>query len=167
MTLRFTRLPPWSLRTSLMVAVLTLPVMVGTFNGWQTQQQLTAMTEQVQVQLSAHQQAARKIAEKMRRQQKVQAASPVALTLLNPVGKALSAEVALLQVDASFPQQSVRLEVAAQSLSALLDFSARLQRIPARVELHNHRPSQDKSGQWPLRATLNLTLEANKETPHE
>ncbi|OON41343.1 hypothetical protein BTJ39_05105 [Izhakiella australiensis] len=149
-----------------MVAVMTLPVMVGAVGAWQTQQQLTAMTDRAQQQLNAHQQAARKIVEKMRRQQKVKAASPDALSLLNPIGKALSAEVSLLQVDASFQQQHVRMEVAAKSLPALLDFSARLQRIPAKVELQNHRPAQDKSGRWPLQATLNLKMDTHTEAKH-
>lgn len=163
MTPRFTLLPPWSLRISLVVAIMMLPVMVGVFRAWQTQQQLTVMTDRTRQLLIAHQQAARNIVEKIRRQQKVNAVSPVVLNLLNPIGKVLSDDVSILEVDASVQQQRIRLEVSAKSLSALLDFSARLQRIPATVELQNHRAAQDKTGQWPLRATLNLKLNANEE----
>jgi len=158
MTPRFTPIPAWAIRASALVVILTLPLLAGVVHAWHQQRHLETSFEQVQQQLLAHQQAAKKITEKIRRQAKAQHAPPAVLDLLNPIGKALSEDVSLLEVDASLQQKQVRLEVAAKTLPALLDYSGRLQRIPATVELQNHRVASNKESAWPVSATLTLNI---------
>ncbi|WP_345828060.1 hypothetical protein AAGR22_13985 [Erwinia sp. HDF1-3R] len=158
MTPRFTLIPPGSLRVSLIVTLLTLPSIAGIGHAWYHHKQLTSFSKQIEQRLRTHQQAARTITDKIRRLQTSQPVTMAVMTLLDPLGRALSDEVLLQELDASIQQQQVRINVVAKSLPALLDFSARLQRIPAQVELQNHRTSADKNSQWPLSATLSLNM---------
>ncbi|MHC9060944.1 hypothetical protein [Pantoea sp. y20] len=167
MTPRFTTIPAWAIRTSAVVVILTLLLLVSVVHAWHQHRHLEATFEQVQQQLLAHQQAANKIAEKVRRETKEKYSPPAVLDLLNPIGKALSADVSLLEIDASLQQKNIRLEVAAKTLPALLDYSGRLQQIPARVELQNHRVKPDKERAWPVSATLTLNIGNKGDSRHE
>lgn len=140
----------------MIVALLCLPLSIAIGHAWLQQQRLTAISEQTQKKLQEHQRAARAINEKLRQQKKIQPASPAALQLLTPIGTALSQDVALLRLNSNSLKQEVKLEVAAKTLPALLDFTARLQRIPAQVELQNHHSVKEKGTEWPIRAAVNL-----------
>lgn len=167
MTPRFTPIPAWAIRASTVVVILTLPLLAIMIHSWHEQQHLEASFEQVEKQLHAHQQAAKEITEKIRQQAKKKYVPPAVLDLLNPIGKALSEDVSLLEVDASLQQKQIRLEVAAKTLPALLDYSGRLQQIPATVELQNHRVEASKGNTWPVSATLTLNISNKGDSRHE
>lgn len=148
--------PSWALRTSLVVVLLCFPLLIALGHAWSQQQKLMAISEQMQQKLQEHQRAARIINEKLRQQKKIKSISPTALQILTPIGAVLSDDVALLRLNSNSQKREVNLEVAAKTLPALLDFSARLQRIPVQVELQHHHSVKEKGTEWPIRAAVTL-----------
>ena len=152
--------PSWALRTLLIVALLCLPLLVVTGHTWFEIQMLTVAHEQTHLSLSDYKRAECDIKEKLRRQRKDNYSTPIALQGLFPLGSVLSEDITLLTLAANFKEKSARLEIAATSLPALLDFTARVQLIPLQVKLQNHRMEKNRTQKWPVRATMNINLSA-------
>lgn len=148
----------WALRILFFTLLLSLPLLVEIGNGWLKYQAFTEMYEITQKKLQAHQQAARKIHEKLTKQRRLKRTLIPELQQTFPIGAALSNEVSLLMLSFNFEKREARLEVAARSLPTLLDFTERLQQIPAQVNLQNHRLDQTAEDGWPIKATLNIHL---------
>ncbi|WLI78765.1 hypothetical protein Q5705_09580 [Kosakonia sp. H02] len=82
--------------------------------------------------------------------------------MLNPIAKLLMPDVAIVNLYAEPGKKRVRLEVKAMTLEALLDFSTRLEAIPARVELQNHSPAKGGDRKWAVNATLMVIYADNQ-----
>lgn len=152
-------MPPLTIKASLLLLALTVPVLLGVQVERQHQRTLLAQLADEQQQLLAHQQAAETIRARQLSFNKVPAArqeSTPRLAGLATLAHVWQDNVALLSLDLDARQQRIRLELASQSLDSLLDFVSRLQQTPARVGLENHSRDPSLPPPWQIRATLNL-----------
>lgn len=162
---RFSPSAPWASRVLLFTALLSLPIAGLLTREALNQQAVTQKIARAEQQLSQRQQLLNKLheAQKRRARQSHQLnAIPPAIRLMDSVGSAMSAEIALLNIDINPSQRDVRLTVNATSLPALLAFSERLQQLPAHVVLENHRPSSGEASGWPLAASLDVHFVAEE-----
>jgi len=148
--------PPWALRILLMVTILCVPLLAGISKNWFALQTLTENYEQTQEKLLAHKQAERMIKQKSHQKEKFQPTIPSVLKTLFPLGMVLNENIALLTLDLNVKNQDIALDIAAKSLPVLLDFTEKLQHMPAQVELKKHNVAKDKTGDWPIRASINI-----------
>lgn len=155
----FTLNPPWALRTLLLTGLLCLPIASTVIYDLAQQQRLATRTSQAQQQLKVHQQMLRQLREaerrRLRHSQQLQAVPP-AVKQLDSIGIALTPDIALLSIDVTASKRDARLIVNASNLEALLAFSERLQQLPARVVLNNHRQSAKGDSTWPVNAAIDV-----------
>lgn len=166
MTPRFAPRPAWAWRVRLLAIIASLPLAGLLMWSHATSQQLAAETQQVQQQLHAQHQALRLLREAQQRQQQqqyLQQATPPALKMLDAIAAALPSDVVVRVAEVNIAQRSVRLEVNALSIGAVLSFNQLLQQLPAQVTLDNHRKTADKNSAWPVSAalTVDFPLKAN------
>jgi Tfp pilus assembly protein PilN len=165
MTPRFSLTPPWARYALLTTGLLCLPIAGLIVHDSSRQQQLTLEAGQMQQQLHTQQQALRTLRDAqqrlMRQQQQQQTTSP-SLVMLEKIGSVMRPDVVLRAADVSPGQQAVRLEVSSKSLSAVLEFSQDLQKLPAKVALDNHRQATDKNPEWPVLAVLDVNFHPEK-----
>ena len=154
----------WALRTTFLALLFSLPIISGVVYDWMQLQIRTTTYEVTKQKLHEHQRAAAIINEKLRKKKKA-TDSASSLTMLYPIGAVLTADVSLLTVNTSFDKQETRLEIAAQSLPALLEYVKRLQHVPVQAELQSHRLEKDQASRWPIQATVIIRSfpEANNE----
>ena len=152
--------PIWALRAVPIVILLSSLLLAATGHAWYEMQALAEKYEQTYHSALDYKKAEREIREKMRRQRKQPYVSPIALQRLFPIGERLKEDIAILMLDANFKKKQTRLEIAAKSVPGLLDFTARVQKIPFDVKLNDHRMEKEKSQLWPVRATMNINLSA-------
>lgn len=166
MTPRFSLTPPWA-RYVLLATTLTSLTLTGLIlHERSTQQQLALETNEAQQTLQTQQQALRKLREaqqKILRQQQKQQTTAQALVMLEDIGKVLHPGVALRAADVTPSRHSIRLEVSAKSLAALMEFSQALQTLPAHVVLENHRDAAEETPEWPVTAALDVSFQEERD----
>ncbi|MBF1994357.1 hypothetical protein [Serratia symbiotica] len=152
----FYTLPPWAIKSSLLLLILTLPVLLGIHAQWQQQRELRVQLVGEEQQLLAHQQAAEALRLRQKTHTHQQQQSPPRLVGLEILAKAWRNDVALLSLDLDAHSQRMRIELASHSLGALLDFVARLQEAPAKVWLENHTRNPSLIPPWQISGTLHV-----------
>lgn len=166
MTPLFTRNSPWASRALLLTGLLCVPLAVTVTYGLLQHQHLELQTSRAQQQLAERQQVLRQLREaeqrRLRLSQQLQAVPP-AIKLLDNIGSVLTPDIALLSIEVTASKYDARLTVAASNLDALLAFSERLQQLPARVVLENHRQSAQGDPAWLINAVLDVNVTAEEQ----
>jgi len=163
MTPLFSPSAPWSSRALLLTGLLCLPVAGLILRETLQHQQIDGQIILAKQQLSDHQRMLRLLQdaqERRLRQSRQAAAIPPAIRLMDSIGSVLTPDISLVSVDINASGLDVRLAVNATDLNALLAFSDRLQQLPARVVLENHRASNNNNPGWPLSASLEVHFSA-------
>ncbi|HEY3983134.1 hypothetical protein [Cedecea sp.] len=166
MTPLFSPSAPWAGRALLLTGLLLLPVAGVVIREALHHQHLEYQISQTEQRFADHQRTLRRLQEAQQRRQRQShqlEAIPPAIRMMDSVGSALSPEIALLSIDITPMGRDVRLTVNATSLNTLLAFSERLQQLPARVVLENHRPSTNDDPDWPLVASLDVHFSAEEQ----
>ncbi|MFS2222962.1 hypothetical protein [Pantoea sp. B65] len=151
--------PRWRLPIGLSLLLLLIaPTLTAIGVTQQQQQQLTRLLAEDMQQLQAHRQAAEAISARQRAFARTPQPQqdPAQLNGLTLMAAALRDDIALLSLEMDTRQQRLRVEVLSHSLDALLDFVARLQRLPVKVALDSHQTESNMPEPWKIRATLNL-----------
>ncbi|MBE5254498.1 hypothetical protein [Mixta mediterraneensis] len=168
MTPRFTPHPPWAFRTVFLACLISLPLMGLIARDSMDQRQLTVETQQMQHKLQMQQrvlhalrEAQHRLMQRMRQQQ----SSPPVLAMLDGIANALQPQIAIRSVEVDRHQQQVRLLVDASSFDALLAFNQRLETLPAKVLLENHRKTAEKNAPLPVNAAIQVNFQ--QEAEHE
>lgn len=157
MTPRFTPRPSLAPLLITVVIILSLALGTGLAVSFNKHHRLSVEYRSVSQQLQQYQQT---LADAQSRLAKLRATGSMprqeVMKLLNPIGERLGQHITLLSVTASMPQRSVTLVLQASSLTELMDFSHRLQTIPAQVELQQHSGTDKTSGWGIVKATLTV-----------
>jgi hypothetical protein len=134
--------------------ILSLYLCVTMFDQYQEHQVLDQQNQHMAAAVDRQNEIARALKVKAQQNQTNEKASVSIISMLNPVAQLLTSDIAIVSLDANPNKKIVTLDVSATSLSALMDFSARLEQIPARVELKNHTPAKNATDKWAVNATL-------------
>jgi len=152
----FYALTPWAIKSSLLVLILTLPVLLGIHAQWQHQREIRVQLVGEEQKLLAHQQAAEALRLCQKTPTHQQQQSPPRLVGLDILAQVWRNDVALLSLDLDAHSQRMHIELASHSLGTLLDFVARLQETPAKVWLENYTRDPSLRLPWHISATLNV-----------
>lgn len=129
-----------------------------TFDKYQGQQRLEKQNQYMTAALAKQNEIARALKARVQANKYKDDASLSIISMLNPVAQLLSPDIAIVSLDANPDKKVITLEVNTTSLAALLDFSARLEQIPAEVELRNHTPTKQANDKWAVNSTLMINF---------
>lgn len=138
----------------LVVSALAVYLLLVSMKSYQLRNVLRDQHQQLIETVAKQDEIVRGLTARMKKHQPDAKASMQVVAMLNPIAKLLLPDVAIMNLNAEPEKKQVRLEVKALSLEALLDFSTRLEAIPAQVELQNHTPAKGVSQKWAVNATL-------------
>ena len=136
------------------VLLLTGGLLLASMKDYQRRDALQRQHQHLLETVAKRDEIVRGLSARMKKHQPDARAAMQVVAMLNPLAKLLLPDVAIMNVSVEPEKKVVRLQVKAISLEALLDFSTRLEAIPARVELQNHTPSKELSQKWAVNATL-------------
>lgn len=136
------------------VVLLTGGLLLASVKDYQRRDALQHHHQRLLETVAKRDEIVRGLSARMKKHQPDARAAMQVVAMLNPLAKLLMPDVAIMNVSVEPQKKTVRLQVKAMSLEALLDFSTRLEAIPARVELQNHTPSKELSQKWAVNATL-------------
>lgn len=134
--------------------ILVLCLSITLLKQYREQQVLNQQYQQMSEAVAKQEEITRALKARAKNNQLNDKASLSIISMLNPIAQVLTPDIAIVSLNAEPDKKSVTLDVSTKSLAALLDFSARLEQIPARVELKNHTPAKNATDKWAVNSTL-------------